>query len=165
MNTVEALKNLYKTMSGKDWPYDPNLTDAEVIDKIAADGNAGGSGGGDAGAERRIFVLRLPDAEENSRFPKQYEPGLSIMDLVNSDFITEQNDIDGNEYISGFKVTSFMVYDQEGRDPETQKTVFYRAYYLEGTMASSAEDPTVPGYKTWIKYEPEYGTITHETQE
>lgn len=162
MNTVEALKNLYKTMAGKDWPYDPNPTDAEVIDKIAADGNAGE---GDAGAKRRIFFLRLPDAEENSRFAKQYEPGLSIMDLVNSDFITSYNDIDGNEYISGFKVTSFMVYDQEGRDPETQKTVFYRAYYLEGTMASSAEDPTVPGYKTWIRYEPEYGTITQETQE
>ena len=42
MNTVDSLKKLYKTMAGKDWPYDPNPTDAEVIDKIAADGNGGG---------------------------------------------------------------------------------------------------------------------------
>lgn len=35
---------LYKTMAGKDWPYDPNPTDAEIIDKIAAD--ASGSDGG-----------------------------------------------------------------------------------------------------------------------
>lgn len=37
---------LYKTMAGKDWPYDPNPTDAEVIDKIAADATGGGGGDG-----------------------------------------------------------------------------------------------------------------------
>lgn len=36
-NTVDALKQLYKTMTGNDWPYDPNPTDAEVIKKIAED--------------------------------------------------------------------------------------------------------------------------------
>lgn len=36
-NTVEALKKLYKALVGADWPYEPNPTDAEVIDKIAED--------------------------------------------------------------------------------------------------------------------------------
>lgn len=36
-NTVTALKKLYKKMVGEDWPYEPNPTDAEVIDKIADD--------------------------------------------------------------------------------------------------------------------------------
>lgn len=144
-----------------------NTGDVITADKLnhIEDGIANRSGGENAGAEHQIFVSRLPYAEENSRFDRQYEPGLSIMDLVNSDFITSNEVIDGSEYISGFKVTSFMVYDQEGRNPETQDTVYYRAYYLEGTMASSAEDPTVPGHKTWIRYEPEHGTITQETQE
>lgn len=36
-NTVDALKKLYKTLVGTDWPYGPNPTDAEVIEKIAED--------------------------------------------------------------------------------------------------------------------------------
>lgn len=36
-NTVDALKKLYKTMVGTDWPYGPNPTDAEVISKLADD--------------------------------------------------------------------------------------------------------------------------------
>ena len=45
-NTVDSLKSLYKTMTGNDWPYEPNPTDAEVIDKIAKDATPGGGGGG-----------------------------------------------------------------------------------------------------------------------
>lgn len=46
MNTVDALKNLYKTLAGKDYAGDPNPTDAEMIDAIAKDASSGGSGGG-----------------------------------------------------------------------------------------------------------------------
>lgn len=44
MNTVDALKSLYKKLTGKDWPYDPNPTDAEVINKIAEDYESESSG-------------------------------------------------------------------------------------------------------------------------
>jgi len=76
MNTVEALKNLYKTMSGKDWPYDPNPTDAEVIDKIAADGNAGGSGGG------VIFIEHKTGSEGSWYEGTTIDPGLGVEDLL-----------------------------------------------------------------------------------
>ena len=45
-NTVDALKNLYKTLTGQDYSGDPNPTDAEMIDAIAKDATGGGSGGG-----------------------------------------------------------------------------------------------------------------------
>lgn len=46
-NTVDALKNLYKTLTGQDYSGDPNPTDAEMIDAIAKDASDGGSGGGE----------------------------------------------------------------------------------------------------------------------
>ena len=86
MNTVEALKNLYKTMSGKDWPYDPNPTDAEVIDKIAADGSAGGSGGGGT----RIIDLRTLQPVADDPQTLQYEPGLTVEDFANAYFLQKR---------------------------------------------------------------------------
>ena len=44
MNTVDALKDLYKTLCGKDYTGDPNPTDAEMIKAIAKDATGGGSG-------------------------------------------------------------------------------------------------------------------------
>ena len=58
MNTVDALKNLYKTLAGKDYAGDPNPTDAEMIDAIAKDAQSGGSGGGD---EFEINLAYGPD--------------------------------------------------------------------------------------------------------
>lgn len=72
MNTVDALKNLYKTMSGKDWPYDPNPTDAEVIDKIAADGSAGGTSG-------PTILIRQPGLTADP-----IAPGLSLTEFAMS---------------------------------------------------------------------------------
>lgn len=89
MNTVESLKKLYKAMAGKDWPYDPNPTDAEVIDKIAAD--ATGSGGGSGSA--RIIDLRTldyrqevdPESDEDIiHYFSGYEAGLSALDFINA---------------------------------------------------------------------------------
>ena len=45
MNTVDALKDLYKTLCGKDYAGDPNPTDAEMISAIAKDAQIGGGGG------------------------------------------------------------------------------------------------------------------------
>ena len=79
MNTVESLKKLYKTMAGKDWPYDPNPTDAEVIDKIAADATSGGSGG--SGSAGRVIDLdALPVVTEYMVW--QYETGLTVKDFL-----------------------------------------------------------------------------------
>ena len=44
MNTVDALKDLYKTLCGKDYTGDPNPTDAEMISAIAKDATTGGGG-------------------------------------------------------------------------------------------------------------------------
>ena len=44
MNTVDALKDLYKTLCGKDYAGDPNPTDAEMISAIAKDAQSGGGG-------------------------------------------------------------------------------------------------------------------------
>ena len=44
MNTVDALKDLYKTLCGKDYAGDPNPTDAEMISAIAKDATTGGGG-------------------------------------------------------------------------------------------------------------------------
>lgn len=55
MNTVDALKDLYKTLCGKDYAGDPNPTDAEMIKAIAKDASTGGSGGsGGSRIEMRV---------------------------------------------------------------------------------------------------------------
>ena len=61
---------LYKTMASKDWPYDPTPTDAEVIDKIAADAQSGGG-------EEPILLV-------NTQMPKQFDKDLSVTDFANS---------------------------------------------------------------------------------
>ena len=66
MNTVDALKKLYKTLAGKDYAGDPNPTDAEMIDAIAKDAQ---SGGGDA---ESIPVLHLTPSEMQSDGNKTY---------------------------------------------------------------------------------------------
>lgn len=78
MNTVDALKDLYKTLSGSEWPYDPNPTDAEVIAKIAKDASGSGESGGGDGYSPRIIDIRSlsPNATMN------YEPGLEMADFV-----------------------------------------------------------------------------------
>lgn len=77
---------LYKTMAGKDWPYDPNPTDAEVIDKIAAD--ASGSGGEEGGGRLIDFEALDPREEESGEDViyhfSGYEAGLSAKDFINS---------------------------------------------------------------------------------
>lgn len=74
MNTVDSLKKLYKTMAGKDWPYDPNPTDAEVIDKIAADGKSGGG----TGLPEIVFQVDFTDmiypSEGSSEGPETENP-------------------------------------------------------------------------------------------
>lgn len=80
MNTVEALKNLYKKMAGKDWPYDPNPTDAEVIDKIAADGSAGGSSG------PTILIHQSASAFEADPIA----PGLSMTEFAMSTVLVDR---------------------------------------------------------------------------
>lgn len=78
MNTVDSLKKLYKTMAGKDWPYDPNPTDAEVIDKITADGNAGGGSG--SGDKSRIEMHVSMDDGNVDPLPA----GLEVSDFIDS---------------------------------------------------------------------------------
>ena len=58
-NTVDALKNLYKTLTGQDYSGDPNPTDAEMIDAIAKDASSGGGSGG--GGTRVIKLSELED--------------------------------------------------------------------------------------------------------
>lgn len=62
MNTVDALKNLYKTLAGKDYTGDPNPTDAEMIDAIAKDASSGGgSSGGITFPEIVLTQQEYPD--------------------------------------------------------------------------------------------------------
>lgn len=80
MNTVDSLKKLYKTMAGKDWPYDPNPTDAEVIDKIAADAQSGGSGG-DGIKIKAVMPAGMMDSS-NPPVVESLEPELTVEQLT-----------------------------------------------------------------------------------
>ena len=60
MNTVDALKKLYKTLAGKDYAGDPNPTDAEMIDAIAKDATPGGGSGG-TGLPEIVFQADFTD--------------------------------------------------------------------------------------------------------
>ena len=88
MNTVESLKKLYKTMAGKDWPYDPNPTDAEVIKAIAKDASTGGGSGSGSGGGRVIDLTELEHHQEAGNggtihVYSGYEAGLSAADFAN----------------------------------------------------------------------------------
>ena len=91
MNTVDALKDLYKTLCGKDYAGDPNPTDAEMIKAIAKDATTGGGGSG--GGTTRIIDLttleprREVDPENDETFIyyfSGYEAGLSPSDFINA---------------------------------------------------------------------------------
>ena len=91
MNTVDALKKLYKTLAGKDYAGDPNPTDAEMINAIAKDAQSSGSGGG-SGSARIIDLMTLDHREEvdpeNDKYIMHcfsgYEAGLSVSDFLNT---------------------------------------------------------------------------------
>lgn len=91
MNTVDALKDLYKTLCGKDYAGDPNPTDAEMISAIAKDATTGGGGSGSGGARIIDFSTLEPrqevDPENDETFVyyfSGYEAGLSPSDFINS---------------------------------------------------------------------------------
>lgn len=98
MNTVDSLKKLYKTMAGKDWPYDPNPTDAEVIDKIAADGNAGSGGGCDC--NKRIIDFSTLQPVPDTQYQYQYESGLSINDFFDCVVVTPSSAMSEGSFLS-----------------------------------------------------------------
>jgi len=64
MNTVEALKDLYKTLCGKDYAGDPNPTDAEMISAIAADANISGGG---SPSSRPVITAEYDETENMYR--------------------------------------------------------------------------------------------------
>ena len=71
MNTVNALKDLYKTLCGKDYAGDPNPTDAEMISAIAKDASSGG------GSENKAyFPLSI---EIGGQFPRITTPFADIL--------------------------------------------------------------------------------------
>ena len=77
MNTVDALKALYKTLTGDDYAGDPNPTDAEMIAAIAKDASGGGGS-----STRVIDYDNLPDYGTYGE--KQYELGLTKNDFTNA---------------------------------------------------------------------------------
>lgn len=82
MNTVDALKDLYKTLCGKDYAGDPNPTDAEMIKAIAKDASTGGGSGGEG---RTIDLssleqIEVPGLESFAIY--QYEEGLTADDFI-----------------------------------------------------------------------------------
>lgn len=81
MNTVDALKKLYKTLAGKDYAGDPNPTDAEMIDAIAKDATSGGSGGGDA--DDNIFEVAFTTYTPGGQSPDQaYYFGINFESIL-----------------------------------------------------------------------------------
>lgn len=102
MNTVDALKKLYKTLAGKDYAGDPNPTDAEMIDAIAKDATSGGSGS-DSGPVIK-FKANMTDGTATA---DPLAAGLSLTDL--SDATVEMYVTDGvSEVLAGInKVCNF----------------------------------------------------------
>lgn len=82
-NTVDALKNLYKTLTGQDYAGDPNPTDAEMIDAIAKDASIGGGGGSGTG----IVIKTKINMSDGTMTVDPLATGLSMTDL--SDAIIE----------------------------------------------------------------------------
>lgn len=74
-NTVDALKNLYKTLCGSDYAGDPNPTDAEMIDAIAKDASSGS--GGSSG----IVITMRQDTSQSVPVFDSLDPGLTFDDL------------------------------------------------------------------------------------
>ena len=131
MNTVESLKKLYKTMAGKDWPYDPNPTDAEVIDKIAAD--ATGSGGG-SGLLEIVFQMDLTNAsslvdmdnigfaisiskEEAIALGKRSTNCVACLDIINPNNVSLSGELSSGRYNG---VLCKIVYSRELPKVDTQ---------------------------------------------
>lgn len=85
-NTVDALKNLYKTLTGQDYAGDPNPTDAEMIDAIAKDASGGGSGGSSSGRVIELFAI-MNAGQEGLDFGGQTDAGLTIKDLAGSHYL------------------------------------------------------------------------------
>lgn len=83
MNTVDALKDLYKTLCGKDYAGDPNPTDAEMISAIAKDASTGGGSSG------------LP--EINISFTSTYSSGSDTPEV--SDFVIDKTFSEINEFL------------------------------------------------------------------
>ena len=97
MNTVDALKDLYKTLCGKDYAGDPNPTDAEMISAIAKDASIG-SGGGDG-----IPVLRV---ENNALVSHTWDELLELFsyngDLLRCKGVRFSSDDPSYEYLNTF---------------------------------------------------------------
>ena len=136
MNTVDSLKKLYKTMAGKDWPYDPNPTDAEVIDKIAADGNAGGGSGGGEGSGVTVLDLTwLRDESAESVYKVNNATWDEIVSLYNSQqpfYVKEIYYLEG-EYPDGeLDTVDVSLYEQGGwaYDSETITAAHTMATYF-----------------------------------
>lgn len=90
MNTVDALKNLYKTLTGSDYSGDPNPTDAEMIDAIAKDATSGGSGGSSGGMRTEELTLN----SKTGKYSGQIDPDLTAEDLVSIRFTVDGDDSD-----------------------------------------------------------------------
>ena len=86
-NTVDALKNLYKTLCGQDYAGIPNPTDAEMIDAIAKDAQTGG-GGGSSSTGRLIDLTQL-ELVEGETTVWQYEAGLTVKDFAGAQVYNE----------------------------------------------------------------------------
>ena len=115
MNTVDALKDLYKTLCGSDYAGDPNPTDAEMISAIAKDASSGGSGGG--------RIIEQENDPEDPYYIATIEPGLSGSDFVNALIHAQSDDttyytaiyavIDNNEYnVTLYTYNSSYQYDK-----------------------------------------------------
>lgn len=141
MNTVDSLKKLYKTMAGKDWPYDPNPTDAEVIDKIAAD--ASGSGGSEA--NRGVIPVTCIQ-EWDSRY-YQYSPNYIIPDDLTYDKLTS------DVLIDGATVTLLItnVFEGGDRDGEVMTEEITGYTFLRDNILSENGVDTIVLYK-WVPY-------------
>lgn len=87
MNTVDALKDLYKTLCGKDYAGDPNPTDAEMISAIAKDATGGGSGGGGG-----KIIMDVTDVDNPIVTP--LATGLSMEELVKYQVVSTRHNVD-----------------------------------------------------------------------
>ena len=102
MNTVDALKDLYKTLCGKDYAGDPNPTDAEMISAIAKDASSS-SGSGSNPITIHVFVPMTDD----SPVYEPIAPGLTMDDLMGARIELESSDRTGE--ISGLDQIRYVV--------------------------------------------------------
>lgn len=92
MNTVDALKKLYKTLAGKDYAGDPNPTDAEMIDAIAKDAQSGGSGSG------LVITGRIASGSDPTISVDPIAPNLTLNELASSTLVIAIQDKPGMVY-------------------------------------------------------------------